>query len=68
MDVKKLNPIAKTVASLIASVLTVLALFITLSDDGLLSTEDLMALGVAVVGGFTGTAAVYQVPNKKTAE
>lgn len=64
MDLKKLNPIAKTVAAVLAGLGTVVALFVTLSADGVLSSEDVIALLVGIVGAISGSAAVYQVPNK----
>ncbi|MFI2837530.1 hypothetical protein [Mycolicibacterium sp. PDY-3] len=61
----KLKPYTKTVVAAVAFCIQLLMLYVTLSADGNLSSEDINALLGNVLIAVTGTGAVYQLPNKK---
>lgn len=63
---EKLKPYTKTVIAFIVGALQVLALYVTLNDDGKLSAEDMNALIGAIIIAIGGTGAVYQFPNTES--
>jgi hypothetical protein len=65
IDWSKLGEYAKTIASILGWLATILTLFATLSSDGSLNGSDWSAIIAAVFGGTVTTVGVYNVKNKK---
>lgn len=61
----KFRPYTKAIVAFIVGCLQILSVYITLNADGSLSPEDMNAIIGAVILSLSGTAAVYQLPNKK---
>lgn len=63
--IEALQPYTKTIVAFIVGCLQVAALYINLTADGNLSSEDLVTIISAIVIALGGTGLVYQLPNKK---
>lgn len=63
---EKLKPYTKTIIAFIVGILQIVALYVTLNNDGKLSSEDTNALIAAVIVALGGTGAVYQFPNTES--
>lgn len=63
-DTTKLGYYAKAVAAFLTGVLTVLAVVISVSEDGI-TAQEWGAVVSAIVGAIAGTGAVSQTKNKE---
>ena len=61
--IKQISPYRKAVVTVVIGILQLLALYFTLTADGILSAEDKNALITNIILSIGGTAGVYSVSN-----
>lgn len=64
--ISELRPYTKAIIAGLTGLLNILMLYVTLSADGKVTSDEINIIIGAVIVWLGGTAGVYQFPNKKS--